>query len=139
VIILDTNVLSELMKVEPTVKVFGWVNDFRREDLFTTAISQAEILFGLAVMPDGRKKESLRDASSRMFEHEFRGRILPFGRDAAQPYADILASRRRTGRPMDDFDAQIASIAAHRGMAVATRDVGGFEDCGIEVINPWTA
>jgi predicted nucleic acid-binding protein len=139
VIILDTNVIAELMKSEPAKEVFDWVARRRGEDLFTTAVNQAEVLFGLALMSAGHKRELLRNASVRMFEQYFHGRILPFDHNAAQPYADIVARRQRAGTPIDELDAQIASIAAHRTMAVATRDTGGFENCGIQVINPWTA
>jgi predicted nucleic acid-binding protein len=139
VIILDTNVISELMKSEPAAAVFGWVGRWRGEALFTTAVNQAEVLFGLEVMHPGRKRESLRHTAVRMFEQYFRDRILPFDLNAAQPYADIVARRQKAGRPIDELDAQIASIAAYRTMAVATRDTTGFDNCGIQIINPWTA
>src|SRR5207248_3174566 len=116
-----------------------WVHGWPPNELFTTAVNEAEVLFGMAIMPTRRKKELLREAAVRMFEQEFRGRILPFDREAAQPYADIVANRRRAGRPIKEFDAQIASIALRRGMAIATRDTDDFEDCGIQVLNPWTA
>ena len=138
-IILDTNVISELMKIKPASGVFGWVHGWRADELFTTAVNQAEVLFGLAVMPAGRKKELLRDGAIRMFEQQFRGRILAFDHEAARSYADLVAGRRRAGRPIKEFDAQIASIALRRGMAVATRDTDDFEDCGLQVVNPWTA
>ena len=138
-IILDTNVVSELMKIDPAAEVFTWVASWSGEDLFTTAVTQAEVLFGLATMPAGRKRESLNNSAAAMFDRYFRGRILPFDEHAARTYADITAKRQRAGRPMKQFDAQIASIAAHRNMAVATRDTSHFEDCGIQVINPWTA
>ena len=137
-IILDTNVISELMKIEPAEAVFSWVDRRPAEELFTTAVNQAEVLFGVAAMPVGRKKELLQEAAIRMFEQQFRGRILPFDRDTARPYADIVVRRRRVGRPIEKFDAQIAAIAAHRGMTVATRDIGDFENCGIQVVDPWT-
>lgn len=138
-IILDTNVISELMKVEPAKVVFGWVHGQLADELFTTAVNQAEVLYGLAVMAHGWKKELLREGVVRMFDQQFRGRILPFDGETAQPYADIVARRRRAGIPIDKFDAQIAAIAARRGMTVATRDIGDFEGCGIPVVNPWTA
>lgn len=138
-IILDTNVLSELMKIEPAGEVYDWVGRWDADDLFTTAVCQAEVLVGIATMPAGRRKEMRANAANAIFERQFPGRVLPFGRDAAQPYADIVASRRRAGRPINEFDAQIASIASYNGMAVATRDTDDFENCGIEVINPWTA
>jgi toxin FitB len=139
VIILDTNLISELMKIMPNAEVFRWAERWRQDQLFTTAVNQAEVLFGLAAMAAGRKRELLNDAANRMFEQHFRGRILPFDRTSAQRYGDIVVRRRRAGSPIDKFDAQIAAIAACRGMTVATRDVDDFENCGIQVINPWTA
>lgn len=138
-IILDTNVIAELMKIVPSDRVFSWAERWRHDQLFTTAVNQAEVLFGLAVMAAGRKKELLNDAAIQMFEKHFRGRILPFDRDAAQRYGDIVARRRRAGSPIDKCDAQIAAVAACRGMTVATRDVDDFENCGIQIMNPWTA
>jgi predicted nucleic acid-binding protein len=138
-IILDTNVISELMKIEPAAKVFGWVDRLPLNEVFTTAVSQAEVLFGIAAMPAGRRRQQLEDRAIRMFEQHFRGLILPFDETAAQPYADIVVRRRRAGTPIDKFDAQIAAIATSRRMTVATRDVGDFENCGIHVVNPWTA
>src|SRR6202011_3590665 len=100
------------MKVQPAGLVFGWVNGLPPDELFTTAVNQAEVLFGLAVMPAGRKKEMIRDGAMRMFEQQFRGRILPFDHNAARTYADIVAGRRRAGRPIKELDAQIVSIAS---------------------------
>jgi predicted nucleic acid-binding protein len=139
VIILDTNVLSELMKIEPAMEVYAWAGRWDADDLFTTAVSQAEVLAGIATMPDGRKKEMRAQAAELIFGRQFQGRLLPFDTEAAQPYADIVAGRRRVGKPIKEFDAQIAAIAACHGMAVATRDTSGFENCGIQVVNPWTA
>jgi predicted nucleic acid-binding protein len=138
-IILDTNVISELMRDEPAAKVFEWVDALPLAEVYTTAINQAEVLFGIAAMPVGRKRQSLKEGAIRIFDRQFHGMILPFDEHAAQPYADIVVRRRRSGSPIDKFDAQIAAIAASRRMAIATRDVGDFEDCGIDVVNPWTA
>jgi predicted nucleic acid-binding protein len=139
VIILDTNVLSELMKLEPATEVFDWVGRWSADDLFSTSICQAEILVGIATMPAGRKKDRRAEIAHQIFEQQFAGRVLSFDTGATGPFAEIVASRRRAGRPINEFDAQIASIAAYRQMAVATRDIRGFEGCGIEVVNPWTA
>jgi len=139
VIILDTNVISELMKVAPAAAVFGWVGSLRGDFLFTTALNQAEVMFGIEILPIGRKRDSLRDSAKRMFAQYFQDRILPFDTNAARRYADIVAHRQSAGRRIDKFDAQIVSVAAHHNMAVATRDVAGFEDCGVQVINPWNA
>jgi predicted nucleic acid-binding protein len=139
VIILDTNVISELMKADPAAAVLGWVGRRRGADLFTTAVNHAEVLYGIEVMPRGRRRESLSSRAVEMFERYFRDRILSFDHNAARAYAAIVAHRERTGRPIDELDAQIAAIAADRRMSIATRDAGGFEDCGIEVVNPWAA
>ena len=135
-IIVDTNVLSEEMKPVPAASVLAW---FRRQsavDLFTTAVCQAEILVGLAMLPDGRRKLYL-DATARSVLGLFVGRILPFDSAAASAYAEIVAARQRTGRPINDFDAQIAAIARSRDMALATRNSSDFEGIGVHIINPW--
>jgi len=108
------------------------------ESLFTTAITQAEILYGVAVLPVGRKRQAIANAVEEMFEEDFRGRILPFDTPAAHFFARIAAQRRGLGRPISQLDAQIAAIAASRGAAVATRNVSDFEHCNIEVLNPWS-
>ena len=138
-IVPDSNVISELMKAEPAAEVFGWAGSLRGETFFTTAVNQVEVRFGLETMPPGRRRESLRKSAVQMFERYFRCRILPFDDKAALPYAVIVARRQKAGRRIDKFDARVASIAAHHRMAVATRDVRGFEDCGVDLINPWTA
>jgi len=105
--------------------------------LFTTTISQAEILYGVAVLPVGRRRVALQEVVVAIFDKEFFGRVLPFDNSSAQAFAEIAATRRRLGRPIGDFDAQIAAIARSRGAAVATRNVDDFTDCGITVISPW--
>jgi predicted nucleic acid-binding protein len=137
VIVLDTNVLSEIMAPRGAPDVHAWINRLRRSDLFTTTITQAEVLFGIAIMPKSRKQRDLIGISSEMFGQDFRGRVLPFDGIAAAHYADIVATRRRKGQPIQPLDAQIAAIARSRGMALATRDVKDFEECEIELINPW--
>jgi|SRR5215813_326518 len=136
-IIVDTNVLSEEMKPVPAKPVHAW---FRRQtpaDLFTTAVCQAEILVGVAMLPDGRRKLDLETAALDVLEL-FTGRILPFDNTAAAAYAEIVASRQRIGRPINDFDAQIAAIARSYNMALATRNGSDFESIGLRVIDPWT-
>ena len=135
-IIVDTNVLSEEMKPVPAASVLAW---FRRQSavgLFTTAVCQAEILVGLAMLPDGRRKLDL-DATARSVLGLFVGRILPFDSAAASAYAEIVAARQRIGRPINDFDAQIAAIARSRDMALATRNGSDFEGIGLHIIDPW--
>lgn len=137
-IVLDTNVLSELMRPDGFERVFEWANTIRSDLLFTTAISQAEILYGLAIMPPGSKRDARIKAADGLFNEDFFGRVLPFDARAAEQFAAIAAGRRRAGLPIDGFDAQIAAIAGANEMSLATRDVSDFEDCGIDLINPWT-
>lgn len=136
-IIIDTNVLSELMKPAPVGSVVKWVADQPATRLFTTSITQAEILHGIMLLPSGRRRNAFEAAAMAMFEEDFSGRVLPFGSDAARPYAQIAVARRRAGRPISQFDAQIAAIARAMGADVATRNVEDFERCGVKVINPW--
>ncbi len=135
-IIVDTNVLSEEMKPVPAASVLAWFRRQNAVDLFTTAVCQAEILVGLAMLPDGRRKLDL-DATARSVLGLFVGRILPFDSAAASAYAEIVAARQRIGRPINDFDAQIAAIARSRDMALATRNGSDFEGIGLHIIDPW--
>lgn len=138
-IVLDTNVLSELMRRPPHQAVFQWAMRQRRRDLLTTSVSRAEILYGIALLPTGRRKAGLTADAERMFAEDFEGRVLAFEDAAATHYAEIAADRRRRGRPIEVLDCQIAAIARAKGAAVATRDVGDFEGCGVQTINPWNA
>jgi toxin FitB len=136
-IILDTNVLSEVMRPRPSPAVLRWLEGQRALELFTTTVSQAEILYGVELLPKGKRRNALRAAAESMFEEDFGGRILPFDSDAARAFAVVVAARRDIGRPISDFDAEIASIARSRVAAVATRDTNDFANCGIKVLNPW--
>jgi toxin FitB len=137
VIILDTNVLSELMRSAPEALVTNWVATQSAANLFLTTITQAEILHGVLLLPQGRRRDAIKAAADAMFEEDFAGRILPFGSHAAHAYAEIAVGRRQTGRPISQFDAQIAAIARSAGAGVATRNVADFASCGIKVIDPW--
>jgi predicted nucleic acid-binding protein len=139
VIILDTNVVSELMKPAPAQTVGGWTAQQPVTGLYTTSITQAEILHGVLLLPKGKRQAAVLAAAHAMFSEAFAGRILAFGSDAAQAYAHIAAQRRHAGRPISHFDAQIAAIAAATGAALATRNVADFDGCRIKVINPWDA
>ncbi len=136
-IVLDTNVLSELMKGEPAESVVAWVAAQPTSRLFVTAINQAEILYGIGLLPDGRRRSAIEAAAKAMFEEDFGSRVLAFGSDAAEAYADIAAARRRQGRPIPQFDAQIAAIARSTGAALATRNVADFDGCGVTLVDPW--
>lgn len=138
-ILLDTNVLSELMKPAPAENVVRWMAAQPATSLYTTSITQAEILHGVMLLPPGRRRNAIEAAAEAMFKDEFGGRILPFGSDAARPYARIAAERRRAGRPVSHFDAQIAAIAGSAGAAIATRNVADYDKCGVEIIDPWEA
>ena len=137
-IVLDTNVLSELMRAEPDARVLAWVAAQPRALLRTTHINQAEILYGIAALPEGRRRAALAVAAEAIFAEDFAGRILPFGAAATARYADIVLARRRAGNPIDGFDALIAATALAADASVATRDTGGFAGCGLSLINPWT-
>jgi len=137
-IILDTNVISEVMKPNPSPRVVHWLGQYPPSRLFTTAMTQAEILYGLELLPKGKRRSALQSAVEAMFAEEFAGRILPFDSEAAQVFPHIACARRALGRPVTQFDAQIAAIAQTRGGAVATRNTADFEGCGIAVLNPWS-
>jgi hypothetical protein len=139
VILLDTNVLSELMRREPAPAVVHWVGEQSAANLYTTSITQAEILHGIMLLPPGRRRRAFETAAEEMFKEDFGGRILPFGSEAAEPYARIAADRRRAGRPISHFDAQIAAIARCNGASIATRNTADFDGCGVKVLNPWKA
>ena len=136
-IVLDTNVLSELMKQNSEPRVLGSVAAQPAASLFTSTITQAEILYGLALLPEGRRKSQLEGAVAGIFEEDFAGRVLPFDGAAAHAYAAVAAERRHAGQPISQFDAQIAAICRSRGAALATRNVADFAGCGIEVVDPW--
>jgi predicted nucleic acid-binding protein len=138
-IILDTNVLSEAMRPAPAAEVLHWFAKHAASSLYTTAITQAEILFGLELMPKGKRRAALESRTGAMFEEDFADRVLPFDTDAARMFARIAGSRRASGRPIAQGDAQIAAIARSRGATLATRNAADFEHCGIAVLNPWTA
>jgi hypothetical protein len=138
-IVLDTNVLSEMMRPAPDPVVTEWLSARPATSLFTTTITQAEILYGLQLLTAANRRSRLATAAQEMFAIDFAGRVLSFDQAAAQAYAEIAVARRRAGRPIAQFDAQIAAIARSRDAAVATRNVPDFEVCGIGVIHPWQA
>jgi predicted nucleic acid-binding protein len=138
VILLDTNVVSEVMRSQPEPAVIDWLNRADAAELYLSAVSVGEIEFGIDVLPDGRRKDDLRARFKQFLARAFAYRTLPFDDQAAQCYGPIMGARRRAGRPMPAPDGQIAAIALARGMAVATRNVGDFSDCGVDLVNPWT-
>jgi predicted nucleic acid-binding protein len=136
-IVLDTNVISEVLRQNPSAKVLEWMRSEPLASLFTTAITEAELLYGIALLPDGRRRQSLEATVTMILTEDFSERILPFDSAAAREFAEIAASRRRSGRPISDADARIAAIARSRGAAVATRNIEDFTDCRLSVIDPW--
>lgn len=135
-IVADTNVLSELMRPEPDPTVLSWVDGVPGNEFFSTAITVAEIQYGVARLPDGRRRESLADVVTRVFA-SFENRILAFDTAAAVRYGRLVAERDRAGQPITMADGQIAAICLVRGADLATRDVDGFDGTGVVVHDPW--
>jgi len=137
-IVLDTNVVSEAMKPEPAAAVQAWLNAQTAETLYLSSVTLAELLYGIACLPAGRRKLALGEALDGLLAL-FAGRVLGFDTDAAHCYADLAARARAAGRGFPTPDGYIAAIATAKGYAVATRDTAPFDAAGVHVINPWTA
>ena len=137
-VLLDTNVVSELMRRTPDPAVAMWAAGQRLDSLFFSAVGEAELRYGAAVLPTGQRRGTLVSDIERMLVEAFENRVLPFDSGAARAYADIAAMRRSAGRPVASTDCQIAAIARSRRMAVATRNVRDFEGADIGVVDPWT-
>jgi len=138
VFLLDTNVVSELMRAAPDPRVVRWLDEQSGTDLWVSAIAAAEIRLGVALLPEGRRRRALVKHAEAIFDEEFAGRCVPFDLIASAEYAEIVATRTRRGRPIATEDAQIAAIALSTGLTLVTRNVGDFQ--GIErlaVFNPW--
>lgn len=136
-IMLDTNVLSELMRPQPSLAVIAWVDAQKDEDLFISAITMAEILHGIARLPTGKRKGHLHKLASAMFEEDFAGRIVPFDACAAPCYAQWVARCEAAGKPASLGDAQIAATCIAQGARLATRNVKDFAEGDLQLINPW--
>jgi toxin FitB len=137
-ILLDTNVLSELMRPNPNHTVVQWLDSQLDDNVWISAVTVGEIRLGLALLPDGRRKQLLTELSEQMLHEEFGERCLPFDYQAAENYAVIVSSRNRQGRPITVEDAQIAAIAITADLAIATRNTKDFLDIeGLKLINPW--
>lgn len=137
-LVLDTNVASELMRPEPASAVATWIAERDTQEMFLTAVSEAELLYGIAIMPAGRRRERLTATMNQWLELGFSERILPFDSAAARAYAEIAADRRLTGRPIGEADCQIAAISRSRAAILVTRNVRDFEGSGVDVVDPWT-
>jgi toxin FitB len=136
-ILIDTNVASELMRAAPAQAVLAWFSRHPVEELYLSAVSEAELRTGAAILPVGQRRDRLVAAVDAMIVQDFANRVLSFDSMAARSYADIAALRRSAGRPIMEADCQIAAIARAHGASVATRNVVDFDGCGIDVINPW--
>ncbi len=133
-IVLDTNVLSEVLRPASEARVLQWLANESRAALFTTTVTRVKVFYGIRLLPAGARRQSLWDATQIIFDEEFAGRVLTFDDDAADAYADIASSRRSQGKPISQFDAMIAAVVRSRGATLATRNVKEFIDCGIEII-----
>lgn len=139
VIFLDTNVVSELLRPTPSLDVVAWLDRQPRSALFITALTKAELLEGVSRLPKGKRQAALMVAVQGVLDEAFAGQLLPFDGPAAASYADIAARRRRAGRPIALIDGLIAGICQARGLALATRNTRDFDDCGLELLDPWQA
>ena len=137
-ILCDTNVISELIGPQPLPNVETWIDARNIEQLFVPTVSIAEIDYGLSIMPSGRRRRELQDRFEKFLVAVFGRRVLSFDEAAARVYGPIRAHRKEMGRPMSTFDGQIAAIARVNHLALATRNTKDFEDCGLELINPFT-
>jgi predicted nucleic acid-binding protein len=138
VILLDTNVVSELMRPAPEPAVMRWMTAQDLRTLRVSSLSCAEILAGIARLPEGKRRQALAAEAEALFADDFAGHVLDFDLAAARAYAEITAGRQRAGRPIGAMDAMIAAIAAATGASLATRD-GDLRDCGVAIVNPWSA
>lgn len=135
--IVDTNVISELMRPEPDPQVAAWTRLQPYGELFTTSVSEGELRYGIAILPAGKRRRHLTSIADDFLTTAFAGRILAFDRAAAAAFSEIGAQRRRAGNPIGSLDCQIAAIARTHGATLATRDARGFRDCGVRLVNPW--
>ena len=136
-IVVDTNVISEVMRPQPSPAVLNWLNAQDGNLLFITTVTLAEIGYGLRILPDGQRRWQLHSQFEQFVTQAFEERVLAFTASAARAYAEIMGHRKEVGHPMSLPDGQIASIAHAHGFAVATRNIKDFEDCGLELINPF--
>jgi predicted nucleic acid-binding protein len=135
--ILDTNVISEPMQPSPAATVLAWWAQQQPGALFITTVTVAEILYGIELLPHGKRRAALLAGAERMFDKVLVGHILPFDENAARAFPEIAVRRRAQGKPIADLDAQIAAIAHSRGAILATRNTADFEGCGVRLVNPW--
>jgi predicted nucleic acid-binding protein len=137
VIVLDTNVISELARLTPDPGVLSWLDSLEISDVATTTVTAAELRYGVARLPDGHRKQELTVVIRGILTEDFHGRVLPFDERASVRYADIVAARQRIGRSIGVADAQVAAICRDLDGILATRNTADFEETGIELIDPW--
>jgi len=137
VILIDTNVVSEPLRPSPEARVVAWIDAQPVATLYLSAITVAELRFGVASLPAGRRRTRLQENIERRVLPLFAGRVLPFDLAASQSYAELMARARSAGVAVSRSDGYIAAIAAANGMLIATRDTGPFEAAGLDVVNPW--
>jgi hypothetical protein len=135
VIVLDTNVISEVARPTPSEQVLAWVD--AQDDVAITATTAAELFYGVARLPEGARKARLAEGIREMIDGPFRGKVFAFDRYAASHYAEIVAARDDAGRPIAIADAQIAAICRSRDATLGTRNIRDFESVGITLVNPW--
>ena len=135
--LIDTNVLSELLRATPDPAVAAWVAAQPGKSLFVTSVTEAEMRLGARLLPAGKRRQALEIAIAEMFAEDFAGHIRPFDTEVVPGYVEIVSKRRAAGRPISQFDAQIAGIALRHGDKLATRNVNDFEGCGLTVVDPW--
>ena len=136
-IILDTNIISELARQIPDTGVLAWLDSLEISEVATTAVTAAELRYGVARLPDGHRKRELTVVIRGILVEDFYGRVLPFDERASIRYADVVTGRERIGRPIGVADAQIAAICRDSGAILATRNTADFEETGIELVDPW--
>ncbi len=136
-ILLDTNVISEVMKVVPSAHVLKWLNDQSSSAVHVSAVTVGEITYGLRILPDGRRRHQLQEKFEQFIALAFAQRVLGYDEAAARLYGEIMGLRKELGRPMSVPDGQMAAIARCHGLSVATRNAGDFEDCGVDLLNPF--
>ena len=138
-IVWDTNVVSELMRPEPNERVVVWADRQPASEVFVSAITLAELWYGIGRLPTGRRRHELAEVFDDMLTEDFEQRVLDFDAVAAAHYADLVVERERIGRPISMADAQIAATCRSHGATIATRNVDDFTDVGVDIVNPWTA
>jgi predicted nucleic acid-binding protein len=137
-IVLDTNIISEIMRAKPEARVIKWLNSQQASKLFLSSITLAEIGYGLYILPDGKRKWNLQQRFDQFIKNAFETQIVDFTQDSAQVYARLMGERKQAGNPMSIPDGQIAAIALANGYTIATRNIKDFNNCGLVLINPFT-